>query len=50
MTQVNSIKDNVLKQPKYRVPIQTVIEKANQYTSKKSLEEKINSKENELVL
>ena len=49
VTQVNSIKDNVLRQPKYNVPIQSVIAKANEYTYKKNLEEKMNSKEDELI-
>ncbi len=41
ITQVNSVKNSVLNQPKYRIPIQNVIDVADKYTAEKNLEEKV---------
>ena len=50
-TKVNSIRDNILNQPEYKIPIQSVIKRADEYVSKKNLEEKENLKnETEITL
>ena len=41
---VNSIKEGVLNQPKYKKPIEMVVNTANKYTSEKKIE-KVEDKE-----